>query len=336
MILETEIRRKSISRTADSVLKPSTRMSAKNTFFAELVRLPSIQVMAVDALRVSPWPASEVLLVSFPQTGLTFCLIDAEHKRSFPCISEDLFEAFNLTGIAAEVARTLPNGEKNAIRKTYKGHIKKLGVNGHFDSVKRDENDPNYFLRLVTEENSMAFQMERARGKDTLQGLSDGALEKLPKAMTMAKGPIPKSEWDSSVLGDLAADRLLAGRSPFSSKGTAPNTPLHPAVSRPKGQPPLAQEAARPRRSVKKRSYGDNSFEGYGEGFPDDDGGADTGYSTGEGDDRGASRTKQKKVLPGQPCHEEPLADTSQNPGPTPFAAGPVRQSSYGPGMVGA
>jgi len=244
-----------------------------------------------------------------------------------------MFEAFNLTGIALEVARTLPNGEKNAIRKTYKGHIKKLGVNGHFDSVKKDPKSPSHLLRLVGEPED-SWLARQVKSKEIEWGLSAETLSKLQSAMTMARGPIPKSEWDSSVLGDLAADKVSAGGKPLSAKGTAPNTPLHPSVARPKGQQPLAQDAARPRRSIKKRSYGDSSFEGYGEGFPDDDGGVDTGYSTGEGEG-GASQKRRKKVLlTGRTFGDEPLADTSQNPGPAQFAAGPVRQ--YGPGMVGA
>jgi hypothetical protein len=51
----------------------------------------------------------------------------------------------------------------------------------------------------------------------------------------------------------------------------------------------------RPKRNAKKRTYGDSSFEGYGEGFVDDDT-QETGYSTAEGDDRAVSRKRPKKV----------------------------------------
>ncbi len=257
-----------------------------------------------------------------------------------------MFEAFNLTGIATDMARTLPNGEKNAIRKTYKGHIKKLGVNGHFDSVKRELDAEDGFMRLIHEPED-SWSARQVKSKEVERGLSDESLAALRQAMTMARGTIPKSDWDSAVLGDLASEKLSGGgKSSLSGKATTPNTPLHPGVARSKAPLPAtlaqvqaqAQEAARPRRSIKKRSYGDSSFEGYGEGFPDDDGGADAGYSTGEGDERGTGQKRRKKVLSDSPPrrHVEPLADVLQNPGPAQFASGPVRQQNYGPGMVGA
>jgi hypothetical protein len=84
---------------------------------------------------------------------------------------------------------------------------------------------------------------------------------------------------------------------------------------------------------VKKRSYGDSSFEGYGEGYPDD---GDTGYSTGEGDMSGPGLKRRKKVLI-KNCSstdDELMANLlQQNDTASPF---PQRQPSYGPGMVGA
>jgi len=219
------------------------------------------------------------------------------HPPAFPQLSEDLFEMFNLTGIAAEVARTLPNGEKNAMRKTYKGHIKRLGVNGHFDSVKKEVDDQDgFFAMLYAPETEWNVHM--VKGKEIEDGFSDEVRAHLTRATAMNKGPIPKDRWDSSVLGDLAQDKIAASKQTSSAKATAPSTPAASAVGaapRPKGPGALAPDAARPRRSIKKRSYGDSSFEGYGDGFPDDDGGADTGYDTGEGE--GSAQKRRKKVL---------------------------------------
>ena len=92
-------------------------------------------------------------------------------------------------------------------------------------------------------------------------------------------------------------------------------------------------EIARPKRNVKKRGYEESSFEGYGEGYVDDDM-VDTGYSTAEGDDRGISQKRRKKV-----GSDELLLSTLTN---SPQSAtshsypGPMRHNSYGPGMVGA
>lgn len=267
---------------------------------------------------------------------------------------------FDLTGIAAEVARTLPNGEKNAMRKTYKGYMKKLGVSGHFEPVKRDDGDESDFMHLISEADD-SWQARQVKTKDIRYGLLDDVEADLRQAMTMNKGPIPKAIWDSSVLGDLAPEKLVSiGARPSSVRGTAPNTPLHPAVARSKVQQQQQSlsvgggaaggglDASRPRRVNKKRSYGDNSFEGYGEGFPDDDGGDGGGYSTGEGD--GPSHKRRKKVLTlvndsrwNNSCGGEDLRTSLanalflQNGTPTAqYNSAPVRQQSYGPGMVGA
>lgn len=93
-------------------------------------------------------------------------------------------------------------------------------------------------------------------------------------------------------------------------------------------------EIPRPKRNVKKRSYGDASFEGYGEGFVDDDNN-EMGYSTGDGEDR-AGRKRPKKV-----CNllnvQKPWLTCMNKTGPQSFQGtqGPMRQNSYGPGMVG-
>ncbi|EJT77507.1 hypothetical protein, variant [Gaeumannomyces tritici R3-111a-1] len=249
--------------------------------------------------------------------GEKYLLCRSQHRTPYPRVSEDLFEAYDLTGIAAEVARVLPNGEKNAMRKTYKGHIKKLGVVGHFDSVKKDVQDPDSFLALLWAPAEDWINTE-VHGKDITAGLSSDVLQNLGRATTMARGPITKRDWDSSVLGDLSSDKAAGKTS--SAKATAPNTPLNlPPMNRPKvGQQPPIGDANRPRRAGKKRSYGDSSFEGYGEAFADDQ---DVGYSTGEGDERGGQ--KRRKKNPG-------------TPGPQQFPGAPVRQQSYGPGMVGA
>lgn len=226
---------------------------------------------------------------------------------------------FDLTGIATDVARTLPSGEKNAMRKTYKGYMKKLGVSGHFEPVKREDGDESDFLHLVGEAED-SWQARQVKTKDIRYGLQEDVEASLRQALTMNKGPMPKALWDGSVLGDLAPEKLVSiSARPSSVRGTAPNTPLHPAVARSKVQPQpasgaaLGPESSRPRRANKKRSYGDNSFEGYGEGFPDDD-----GYTTGDGDGPNHKRRKRS----GTPTAQYPPA--------------PVRQQSYGPGMVGA
>lgn len=205
---------------------------------------------------------------------------------------------FNLTGLAAEVAREKPNGEKNALRSSYTGHIKRLGIAGHFKVQKvenRGENDPQEesdfatILHLGDEDWNNSF----VRGREISLGLSQSSLSSLGRAVTMAKGSIKKDVWDTSVLGLQSSNGEL--KQPSSARPTAPNTPLNVpgAVGRLKAQGASANDPNRPRRNIKKRTYGDSSFEGYGEGYPDDDNAMEGGYSTGEGE---GSQKRRKKV----------------------------------------
>ncbi|KAI0471602.1 Rox3-domain-containing protein [Xylariaceae sp. FL0804] len=221
--------------------------------------------------------------------GEKYLLCRSPHSVSSPRMTEDLFEKFGLTGIAAEVARTKPNGEKNALRKTYKGQIKTLGLSGHFDVVKKE---PSSFMALL-EVADEDWQNRVVAGRDINNGFTSMHQAALSKATTMAKGPIPKSAWDSSVLGDLAPGNMpkKAPRDQVPGR-TGPGTPVPSAAGFvPKPNRPLTPQLERARRVGAKRSYGDSTFEGYGEGFADD------GYSTGE--DR--TKKKMKKVHPHPP-----------------------------------
>jgi hypothetical protein len=243
---------------------------------------------------------------------------------------------FDLTGLAAEVAREKPNGEKNALRKTYKGHIKRLGVAGHFDVQKKKEDSPSDFLAMLQVPDH-EWNVHQVKGRALMDGLSEMTKSSLGRALTMAKGPIAKSVWDTSVLGDIGSNGD-SSKAP-SAKPTAPNTPLismpGAAMSRPKAQLLSGQSPARPQRSIKKRSYGDSSYEGYGEGFPDDDTGLETGYSTGEGEGGQKRRKKASKKSLDSPSSHHLTSNLLQSSGTTPPYPSAMRQSSYGPGMVG-
>lgn len=241
--------------------------------------------------------------------GTKYLLCQAPHAALGPKTSGDLFQAYGLTDLAAEVAREKPNGEKNALRKTYKGHIKRLGVAGHFDVQK---NPSDFFAMIQVPDHE--WGVLQVRGREVSEGLSDAALASLSKAVTMVQGPIPKARWDSSVLGELAPTNGDITKQGVPGKLTTPNTPLAttPAAGRPNIKADPNQDPLRPKRNIKKRGYGDSSFEGYNETFQDDEG----GYDTGEGE--GGQKRRKK------------------NPETTSPYPGAVRQQSYGPGMVGA
>ncbi|CAH0053240.1 unnamed protein product [Clonostachys solani] len=240
----------------------------------------------------------------------------AAHLESLPRMTEDLYEMFNLTNLASQVAREKPNGEKNALRKTYKGHMKRLGVAGSFEEHKKPEGAPSDFMALIYTADEDWHVLE-VNNREIGQGLSSATLAALPRAMTMAKGSLPKDVWDTSVLGDLApfagdASKLSGGKLATPGTPLGGSTPTN--IARSKQQLAAGQDPNRPKRNIKRR-YDDSSFDGYGEGYPDD-AAADTGYSTGEGEG-GHKRRK----------------NNAGNSSPYP---NPMRQQSYGPGMVGA
>jgi hypothetical protein len=237
-----------------------------------------------------------------------------------------------LNGIASTVARELLNGEKNKLRKTYKGKIKDLGISGKFDVAVRSDDAPDSFMAMLRQPEE-EWSIQNRLGKEIENGFSSLVHTSLPGAMTMSKGAIPKSSWDSAVLGELDIPETKATPIPTPTKplvtGTA-NKGLNPPVPQ---QRSGKAEIARPKRNVKKRGYEESSFEGYGEGYVDDDM-ADAGYSTAEGDERGLSQKRRKKVGINQWVYAT-LTDIVQTATSHGYP-GQMRQSSYGPGMVGA
>jgi hypothetical protein len=118
----------------------------------------------------------------------------------------------------------------------------------------------------------------------------------LVKAMEMRPGTTRNSDMWEDVLGHDKA-RPVATTEVSVKKNQPPAAP----APRPNGavrQPPSnVAEVIRPRRTNKKRSYADNSFEGYGDGYVDDDRDLDAGaYSNSEDGGGGPGRKKRKKV----------------------------------------
>ncbi|KAF4987579.1 hypothetical protein FDECE_15381 [Fusarium decemcellulare] len=249
--------------------------------------------------------------------GKKYLLCQTPHPESLPRISGDLYDMFNLTRLAAEVAREKPNGEKNALRSSYTGHMKRLGIAGHFKVQRTNKDNETSDFAFILGHSVEDWDNTQVRSRDIRDGLSQATLSALGRAVTMAKGSIPKSDWDTSVLGLQMLPNGDAKQS-SSARPTAPNTPLNVpgAAGRLKAQGAPANDPSRPRRNIKKRTYGDSSFEGYGEGYPDDDTAMEGGYSTGEGE---GSQKRRKK-----------------NPGSASPYPSAIRQQSYGPGMVGA
>lgn len=237
---------------------------------------------------------------------------------------------YGLNDLAKSVARTGPDGQSKGVklRKTYKNHIKDHGVSGAFDSKKREFDSPeSLFMMMIAP--AEEWDAQHTRGKEIEKGFGELDDSVLLKAFTMARGTISKTTWDSSVLGELAATPAPVEPAKVVQNGARMVQPQAGGVSR-----TAKSELSRPKRATKKRTYQDSSFEGYGEGYVDDDS-HDVGYSTGDGDERGAGRKRPKKVC-GMLYIQNFIADTEQNTPGHSFQGAPVRHNSYGPGMVGA
>jgi hypothetical protein len=234
-----------------------------------------------------------------------------------------------LEDLAKSVARTNPDGSKAVkLRKTYKNHIKEHGVSGAFDSVKKEMDAPDTLLAMMHAPEE-EWDAQYTRGKEIGKGLPENVKASMGKAFTMARGTIPKSSWNAAVLGELIYAPSQTESAKATQNGIKIPVPQNPSVVR-----TAKSDLPRPKRNIKKRTYDDTSFEGYAEGFMDDDA-QETGYSTAEGDDRGGSRKRPKKV-----CSMLYLQDCMANNEKTApshgFQNAPMRQNSYGPGMVGA
>ncbi|KAI9827518.1 MAG: hypothetical protein M1832_004868 [Thelocarpon impressellum] len=262
-----------------------------------------------------------------------FLLCQSPHPVSRPHPSHDLVSLYNLQPLAATVARTDPvTGEKRAIRKTYKGKIKAFGLAGRDKEVKHPEGQPGGLLEMAfwpAEE----WHVQKVAGKQFTKGLSDDTFARLERAMTMEPGPMPG--FDASILGlDTPAPApavdakkaLQQGNSNTRQSGqtTANGTVPRPAAATAAGTPPTG-DPSRPKRAGRKRRYDEHSFEGYGEGFVDDDvdmGGGD--YSTSEKEDKRSTTSGGKKR---RKKNSDSYGVTS--PGLV------ERGGSYGVGMVG-
>lgn len=224
---------------------------------------------------------------------LTLSAIFTAHNATGPDINLDLVSLYGLGPVAKSVARVDPTtGEKiNRLRKSYEGKLKGLGLAGRNKPVK---NDPNVSggLRHLTLWPEEEWQNQKVFGKEIKVADVDSGLHRLQmNAMKMEPGPVPNNDYWEDVLGHEKPSKS-AGASDTGKK--AASTPIAGrSVSQSNGTPvPTEPERTRPSRG-RKRTYDDNSFVGYGEGYIDDDDDDDVAfYSNAEG----TGKKKRKKV----------------------------------------
>lgn len=237
-----------------------------------------------------------------------------------------MFARFGLEEIAASVARTNPDGAKNIIRKTYKNYIKNHGLSGSFDAVKNtSRGNPDSFWEMMHMPDDH-WQQTFVRGKEIEKGLSQEVKSQIGRAVACSKGEVKKEHWPGiTVLGEM-------GKQPEAIKLAPKDAPKArtPVPTYGSARPAAKNEPLRPKRVQKKRGYSEDTYEGYAEGYVDDD--PQDGYSTGNGDDDFGSRKRAKKVGSSVVCGANFAADLQKSQANQ--FQGPVHNGYHG--MVGA
>lgn len=241
----------------------------------------------------------------------------AAHLLSQPHPTQDLLSLYGLNTLAATVARTdAITGEKiNKMRKSYEGKIKAYGLAGRIKAVKHEEGKPGGLLELVLWPED-EWRNQKVMGKEIEKGLPPAIMAKLERAMKMEPGPVPNNDFWEDTLGHekVKPASALADTSP--KKAIPPTTVSmkqkgHINGNNMKVGTPSMVEAVRPKRSGRKRRYDEHSFEGYGEGYVDDDGDliGSPGYSSGEGSRQDSLSKKRRKKVRSSCLNGERLAN---------------------------
>ncbi|KAI9804240.1 MAG: hypothetical protein M1833_007047 [Piccolia ochrophora] len=257
--------------------------------------------------------------------GPLYLLCKDPHPMSRPHPTQNLLSLYGLDALAASVARTDPGtGEKRKIRKTYKGKIQGFKLPGRDKEVKHPEGQPGGLVEMMQWPDE-EWHNQKVAGKEVAKGLPESVMAKLNRALYMEPGDMPG--FDASILGlDMPAPAPVdskrasqtAASQPLQAPQTNGNTPRGNTTA---DSPPA--DPARPKRTGKKRRYDERSFEGYGEGFVDDEGDVQGGYTDSDREDGGrrGSSGKKKRKKNSMNGLTSPLLDTSGG--------------SYGIGMYG-
>jgi hypothetical protein len=213
----------------------------------------------------------------------------------------DLISLYGLSQLATSVARINPDtGEKNKMRRSYEGQVKSFQIAGKNKAVRHEEGKTGMGLEeMAVTWPEEEWQVQKVAGKQVSNGLAPSIQEKLFRAVNLELGKVPKNdEWDN-LLGVEKA-RPLHANGDAKAKQSVAAVSTKPAkvngVVERNAPTPTATEDTRPKRAGRKRRYDEGSFEGYGEGFVDDDGDMD-GYSSGTGSRKSSnSKKKRRKV----------------------------------------
>lgn len=217
-----------------------------------------------------------------------FNLCETPHLKSRPHCSQNMLELYGLNDLARSVARTDPvTGEKiNKLRKSYEGHIKAMQIAGKAKATKME-----HVLTAPLNCPDDIWAAERGGREKFKEALDDQNQltatfsDQLSRAFAgMAPGPLPGAEAQKfrAYLGTDEAVKPKPDINQVRSMSHAAPTPTA-------GNAALTPRLSRPERSGSKRSYGDDSFQGYGEGIDPD-------FGDGTGGDDGSSMSKKRKL----------------------------------------
>ena len=168
-----------------------------------------------------------------------------------------------------------------------------FGLAGRNKAVKAEplENQKRPLRSLV--EDTTEEEWNRVHRAEAIEPSEDFKV-KLRSAMRLLPGPVRNNSHWEDVLGHERPRSGIAAPNAVSTNAAATATlarQSHGAVRPPVRTQP---DISRPRRSGKRRSYGDSSFEGYGDGFEDDE--FDEYGTRLDEDDEAFARKKRKKV----------------------------------------
>ena len=185
------------------------------------------------------------------------------------------------------------------MRRSYEGQVKSFGLAGRNKATKHEDNHPGGLVELIAwpEEE---WHVQKVVGKEIEKGLPANIQAKLEKALKLEPGPVPRNDEWESILG---LEKLKQTGPGIDLKSKDPSQPTKKVNGNANGMglvinASTGAEAIRPKRSGRKRRYDEHSFEGYGEGYVDDDGAVSNGgYSSGEGSRISSSSKKKRKKV---------------------------------------
>jgi len=211
-----------------------------------------------------------------------------------PDVQTHLLSIYGLGSLQRSVARQDPFTQEkiNKLRKSYEGQIKDFQLAGRNKAVKLKQEKPNEpsmraSIGSFTSETRGTYlqnteEWEAANPKREIK-VTDDFRSKLRKAMQMQPGRVRnEAKWDD-VLGHEKKTAAPLAMASAQAAAQRPNGLMRPA-------PQSAAELKRQTRG-KKRSYGDDSFIGYGEGYSEpEDASPDGEYGSDDG-----NRKKRRK-----------------------------------------